>query len=204
MDPSSLLRRGGRGPVRVPCLPVPGAASLPPPVSLDWSTCPAPPRYLLLRFLQAFEQCHLEVIHQDSNHQAGNGGTVGCSRGGGCRRGLHPSLGSSWHDQSERAGERLPRGWWGRGAKLGSRAGAGSLLEKDEVLDDNVNHENGYDVPGTWERRGRSSWEFLAGPYLTAASKHQKPHFTDGVTEPPRSVHPASLGSAPPWARLSR
>lgn len=32
--------------------------------------------------------------------------------------------------------------------KLGSRAEAGSSLEEDVVLDDDVNHKNGDDVPG--------------------------------------------------------
>lgn len=35
--------------------------------------------------------------------------------------------------------------------QLGSKAGAS--LEEDEVLDNDVNHENGYDVPGTWGRK---------------------------------------------------
>lgn len=32
-----------------------------------------PTWYLLLHFLEAFEQRHLEAIHQYSNHQAGEG-----------------------------------------------------------------------------------------------------------------------------------
>ena len=86
----------------------------------------------------------------------------------------------------------------------------GASLEEDEVLDDDIYHENGDDVPGTWERGGHSSCEFLAGPHHTPASKPQKPHFADGVTEPSGSAHPASpcpppsLRPALPWARLSR
>lgn len=45
-----------------------------------------------------------------------------------------------------------------------------SLLEEDEVLDDDVNHENRDDVPGAWERGRRSSREFLDGPPYTPAS----------------------------------
>lgn len=30
----------------------------------------------------------------------------------------------------------------------------GSSLEEDEVLDDDIDHENGDDVPGAWKRRG--------------------------------------------------
>lgn len=74
--------------------------------------------------------------------------------------------------------------------KLGRRAGAGSSLEEDVVLDDDVNHENGDDVPGAWERGGHSSRELLAGPPHAAASKHQKPHFADRVTEPSGSARP--------------
>ena len=32
--------------------------------------------------------------------------------------------------------------------------GGGSSLEEDEVLDDDIDHETGDDVPGAWKRRG--------------------------------------------------
>lgn len=95
-------------------------------------------------------------------------------------------------------GRGCPRFGSGKGVKLGSRAGAASSLEEDEVLDDDVNHENGNDVPGAWERQGSWSCEFLAGPRHTAASKHQNPMMEMGspalrVCPPsqPLSCHPA-------------
>lgn len=77
----------------------------------------------------------------------------------------------------------------------------GSSLEEDEVLDDDVNHENGDDVPGAWERGGRLSCEVLARPHHTPASERQMPHFADGVTEPSGSAYPAEPPpSTPPGA----
>lgn len=99
----------------------------------------------------------------------------------------------------ERGAPRLGRG----GGEAGEpRWGVGSSLEEDEVLDDDVNHENGDDVPGTWERGGRLGSEFPAHPHNTPASKHQTPHFADGVTEPSGSAYPAKTPpSTPPPPR---
>lgn len=85
--------------------------------------------------------------------------------------------------------------------KPGSKVGVGSSLEEDEVLDDDVNHENGDDVPGTWERGCRLSCEFFTCPRHTPASAHQMSHFADGVTNPPGSAHPTKpLPSTQPGA----
>lgn len=117
--------------------------------------------YLLFYFLQAFEQCYLEIIHQDSNHQAEEGDSEVLSRGTPEER----------HDQ----GEGLawgPSSWERLGVRLSSRAG--SSLEEDEVLDDDVNHENGDDIPGACGRgreecQSSSSLPPLLHPYQQAS-----------------------------------
>lgn len=95
----------------------------------------------------------------------------------------------------ERGAPRLGRGG---GEAEEPRWGVGSSLEEDEVLDDDVNHENGDDVPGTWERGSRLGSEFPAHPHNTPASKHQTPHFADGVTESSGSAYPAKTPPSTP------
>lgn len=88
MDPGGPLGRRGFCPALSWSTLRPSLQPLPTPQA----SLTGPTQYLLLYFLQAFEQSHLEVIDQDCNHQAGMGGRGGVgggdnSQGGSYRRG---------------------------------------------------------------------------------------------------------------------